>query len=85
VRVTLTLVCTGSGTHRAVKVYVYDGPWPLPPEYTTRVPGSTLDLNCPRCRFAPRPGDDGMRALLEAAAARPGHTLDINPPPRPIR
>jgi hypothetical protein len=41
--------------------------------------GSTLDLNCPHCGFAPRPGDDGLRALLELAASRPGATLDINP------
>lgn len=82
---TVTLFCTGRGTHRKVAVYAYDGPVPLPPGYTPRLPGSTLELACPRCPAAPRPGDGGLRALLEAAAARPGRGLDISPPRSPIR
>jgi hypothetical protein len=75
----VTLVCGHRGVHRPVKVYIYDGPWPLPPAWQPRSPHSTLDLNCRHCGFAPRPGDDGMRQLVELAASRPGRKLDINP------
>jgi hypothetical protein len=74
------LVCTGQGTHRPLTVYAYDGTVPVPAGWSPRLPGSTFDLNCPRCRFTPRPGDEGMRALIEMATGRPGGVLDVNPP-----
>jgi hypothetical protein len=59
---------------------VYDGPWPLPEGAGVwETPASDFDLNCRYCPFAPRPGDAGMRALLELAHSRPGGVLDINP------
>jgi hypothetical protein len=73
--VNVTLYCGHRGVGRRVKVY--EGPVGASP----RLPHSTLDLYCPHCGFAPRPGDDSFRALLELAASRPGHALDINPPP----
>ena len=75
----IRLVCGHRGVHRPVIVYEYDGPWPLPPHYWPRGPHATLDVNCRYCRFAPRPSDAGMRALVELAASRPGAVLDINP------
>ncbi len=76
----IKLICGHRGAHRPVTVFTYAGPLPLPADYTgPRGRGATLDLNCPHCGFAPRPGDAGLRMLLEAAAARPGMTLDINP------
>lgn len=79
------LACEGrrsrSGkTHRKVVVYAYDGPIPPAPEWRARVTHSTMDLYCSRCGFAPRPGDDGMRALIAMAAAQPDHTLFIDGP-----
>jgi hypothetical protein len=82
-RVTVRLACKGrrrGKPHRPDDAYVYDGPWPLPPGWSPRLPGSTFDLKCPRCGFAPRPGDDGMRALIEMAAGKPGRILYIDGP-----
>ena len=75
------LACKGrrSGKpHRPVVVYAYDGPVPPPEGWSPRLPGSTLELACPRCGFAPRPGDDGMRDLIGMAAVKPGRTLYID-------
>jgi len=77
----IKLVCGHRGVHRPVTVFAYAGPLPVPPDYTPRTPGSVLDLNCPHCGFAPRPGDAGLRALLGIAMTRPAMTLDINPGP----
>jgi hypothetical protein len=63
---------------RPVTVYVHEGPWPIPPGWTERPPHSTFELVCQYCGFAPRPGDEGMRTLIEMAAAA-GGKLDINP------
>lgn len=77
--VVVRLICGHRGVRRPQPVYVYDGPWPLQPGWSPRLPHSTFELNCRYCGFAPRPGDDGMRTLLEFAASRPGAVLDINP------
>lgn len=69
----IRLVCGHRGTHRPVTVFACGAVG------SPRLRGAALDLNCPHCGFAPRPGDDGLRALLELAATRPGMTLDINP------
>jgi hypothetical protein len=73
------LVCGHRGTRRPVTVYAYDGPLPIPASYTPRGRSSTIELRCPHCGFAPRPGDGGLRILLTAAASQPATTLDINP------
>ena len=73
------LVCGHRGRHRPVRVFRYDGPLPVPDGYSPRGHASTLDLRCPHCGYAPRPGDDGLRQLLQTAATSPGQTLDINP------
>lgn len=73
------LVCGHRGHRRPVTVFAYDGPVPVPRDYTPRGRGATLDLRCRYCGFAPRPGDWGLRVLLNAAAELPGMTLDINP------
>ena len=65
--------------HRPVVIYAYDGPVPPPPG-RFKIPGSDLDLHCPRCGLAPRPGDEGMRALIEMAAGKPDRTLYIDGP-----
>lgn len=82
-RVVAVLACKGrrSGKpHRPVDVYVHTGPWPLPPGWSPRVPRSTFELACPRCGFAPRPGDTVMRTLIETAAGKPGKTHYIDGP-----
>ena len=71
------LVCGHRGARRPVTVFTYAGP--LPPGWSPRLRGSTFELACAYCGFAPRPGDEGLRALIELAAARPGAVLDINP------
>ena len=70
----------GARPHRPRYLYVHTDPWPLPPGWTPRDPHSTFELNCPRCGFAPRPGDDGMRVLVEMAAGKPGRILYIDGP-----
>jgi hypothetical protein len=78
----VTLYCTGRGTarphRRRVTVYTYDGPVPVPAGWLAYPPGSDLDLACKRCGLAPRPGNDGMRALIELAASQPHGELDIS-------
>lgn len=75
----IRLVCGHRGQHRPVTVFAYNGPLPIPGDYSPRGSGATLELRCPHCGFAPRPGDFGLRILLKAAADEPGETLDINP------
>jgi hypothetical protein len=84
-RFTAVLACKGRRSrrgklHRPVVIYAYDGPVPPPDNWTPRLPGSTFDLDCPRCGFMRRPGDDGMRALIEMAAGKPGRTHYIDGP-----
>lgn len=68
------------GGHRPVVIYAYDGAIPPRPGWSPRVPHSTFDLACPRCGVALRPGDDGMRALIEMAAGKPDRILYIDGP-----
>jgi hypothetical protein len=78
----LELVCTGGGYHREAIAFRYDGPWPLPPNYSPalRMPSVTSDLRCEyrRCRRAPRPSDEVLRRLLLVAATMPDDRLDIS-------
>lgn len=75
----MRLVCGHRGKRRPVTVFAYDGPLPLPEGYSLRGAGSTMELHCRYCGYAPRPGDEGLRVLLAIAAAMPRMTLDINP------
>jgi hypothetical protein len=77
----IRLVCGHQGRRRPVTVFAYDGPLPVPAGYTPRGHSSSIELRCRYCGFAPRPGDEGLRALLSAAAGLPRMTLDINPRP----
>lgn len=80
---TAVLACKGrrkDKPHRKVVVYAYDGPVPPPPSWGPKTPHSTFELHCPRCDFAPRPGNDGMRKLIGMAAAKPGRILYIDGP-----
>jgi hypothetical protein len=71
--VTVTLVCTGRRRpHRTVVIYHYDGPVPVPLEHGWTGSHYTFDLWCKRCRAAPRPSDETMRALIAHAAANDG-------------
>jgi hypothetical protein len=44
------------------------------------MPGSTFELACDRCGFAPRYGDARLRELIELAAGKPDRTLYIDGP-----
>jgi hypothetical protein len=70
----------GGKPHRPRDVYVHTEPWPLPPGWSLRVPHSTLELPCDRCKFAPRPSDAQLREWIEKAAGKPGRTLYIDGP-----
>lgn len=72
------LICTGRGTHDPEVVYRYDGPVPVPEEWTFYARKSELDLNCRQCPQAPRPGHARLRALINAAAGHASRTLDIS-------
>jgi len=72
------LVCGHGGWRRPVVILRYEGPLPVPQGYSPRGRGATFELRCSYCGFAPRPGDEGLRALLTLAAASPAATLDIS-------
>jgi hypothetical protein len=78
--VTVTLICTGRGTHDPIPVYIVDVP--LPDGWTAYGRSTVMDLLCDRgaggCGRSPRLSNARLRALIEAVAATSGKTFDIS-------
>lgn len=80
---TVTITCTGRGTHQPAPILVYGGSVPVPESYYFYGPHSmVMDLLCDRasggCGRAPRLSNARLRKLIEAVADTPGRIFDIS-------
>ena len=79
---TVTIMCTGRGTHEPVAILVYPGPVPVPESHDFYPRHSVMDLLCDRarggCGRAPRLSNPDLRQLINAVADTPGRTFDIS-------
>jgi hypothetical protein len=88
----ITLFCTGRGSHEdnPQTVYVYDGEIPVPGTWGESSRSTVFEFVCRRshpadrrvplggCGYSPRPSDEALRKLINAAAAMPGQRLDVS-------